>query len=88
MYCINSCRFSSLHLPDEDYVFDKSFPKYSTTPHRGIAQDILFYCCHEYVGLICGKGFPHCGALRDVNKIYHYTLLYKSQSIEVQAGRS
>ena len=73
MYCISSCRFSSLCLPDEDYVIDKSFPKYPTTPHRGIAEDMLFYCCHECVGIIWGKGFPHCGALREVNKIHHFT---------------
>ena len=77
MYCINfkpvlARWFSSLCLPDEDCVIDKSFPKYSTTPHRGIAQDMLFYCCHEYVGIIWGKGFPYCSALREVNEIYHY----------------
>ena len=70
---INSCRFSSLCLPDEDYVIDKSLPKYSTMPNRGTAKDMCFYCCHEYVGIAWGKGFPHCGALREVNKIYHYT---------------
>ena len=56
---MNSCRFSSLCLPDEDFVIDKYFPKYSNTPNRGIAQDMLFYCCHEYVGIIWGQGFSH-----------------------------
>ena len=65
--------YSCLCLPDEDYVIDKSFSKYSSTPSRGIAQDILFYCSHEYVCIIWGKGFPPCSALREVNKIYHYT---------------
>ena len=40
---------------------------------------LLGICCQEYVGIIWGKGFPHCGALRGVNKIYNFTLLYKSQ---------
>ena len=66
MYCINLCRFSNLCLPDQYYVIDKSFPKYST---------MLFYCCHKYIGIIWGKGVLHCGALKEVNKIYHYTLL-------------
>ena len=48
MYCLNSKPvfarwFSSLCLPDEDCVIDKSFPKYSATPHRVIAQDTV--CC-------------------------------------------
>ena len=56
IYCIDSCR---LVLPDENYVINKTFSKYLTTPHRGIAQDMLFYCCHEYVELFGAKGLPN-----------------------------
>ena len=61
-------------LPDENCVIHKSFPKYLTTPNQDLAQDILFYGCHEYVGIIWDKVSPFSGALREVDKIYHDTL--------------
>ena len=56
-------------LPDENSVSDKSFPEYWTTPDQGISQDMLFYCCHEYVGIIWDKVSPHCSVLKEVKTI-------------------
>ena len=78
MYFINSCSFSSFCLPDDDFVIDKSFPQYSTTPHRGIAQDMLFFCCREYVGIIGGQ---RVSPLRCLKIKFNIALLFIRTSI-------